>query len=279
MTGGLRAGGLALTTALVACADPPPPAGIVDPAAIVAPAGGEVEVGNGGGGAAEGGAPLATTLPASLATSSAHRLVGLTITLENPPAALLDARGAGVIEVIRTDTRETARLVFLNGALTAHALTPGPWRIRAIAGQHCGFIDLPVPRDIAAGAGGIADPISAGALTLSFSTGAEIGAPARLSGRLASPEDLARLATLSGGDSAATQPRPLLRPGAEALCKHIDLAVSRPDIDPAIEVLTPLQIAEMVLVLGAFGAITGAAAATGSVAFVSGGGGLVFAAF
>ncbi|MEM9780966.1 MAG: M15 family metallopeptidase [Pseudomonadota bacterium] len=233
---------------IAACAEPPPPDGIVQPAAI------------------SGSAKAAT--PAVIERS--HRLVGLRIEIEQPPEGLLDDTAAGVIEMLRVDTGETARLVFIDGALTAHALAPGPWRIRAIAGQHCGFIDLPVPP----GAG----PLLAGDLILSFPARAESDDDARMTGRLPARADIQTLSDFGDGTPASVDVRPLIGDGAARPCRHIDLAVARPDIDPSIERLTPLQIAELVFVGAVLGAATGGAAAAGSISFVSGGGGLFFLA-
>ncbi|MEM7496576.1 MAG: hypothetical protein AAF371_01135 [Pseudomonadota bacterium] len=261
-----RACAAALALMLAACQTPPPPPGVVVPQAsedVARPgdAGDSVEAGLEGTVAPAEGAPPRPPRGA--------RLIGLEIAVENPPEELLDPAGAGVLVLKRRGDEGTRLLAFLDGALSVHALPPGAYAVRGVAGFDCGPLAIAVPPGEA--------PVYFGRLTLSV--GPE-GERAVLRGAgVAEPADLVRFAALFGGEEARVDPRPLLQ-DAEIACRRAPWLVARPDIDPSVRVLTPFEIAQLVILGGAFGAVTGAAAAVGSVVFISGtAGSLLFLGF
>ncbi|MEL6766927.1 MAG: hypothetical protein AAFP17_07080 [Pseudomonadota bacterium] len=255
---------LALTLALTACMTPPPPEGVVNPRASEpgpAPA------------ASGEGAPINAGEP--IQPPRGTRLVGVEIAVENPPEELLDPAGAGVLLLKRQGQPGLGLLAFLDDALSVHALPPGAYRIAGVAGFDCGPLGLAVgPGD---GTGAPPAPLYLGRLTLTVDASGERAVLA--GGTVPDTAELARFATLFGGDEALVDPRPLLS-GREVTCRRAPWIVARPDIDPSVRVLTPFEIAQIIILGGAFGALTGAAAAVGSVVFVSGtAGGLLFLGF
>ena len=207
--------------------------------------------------APEGVAPPAATEaagePIRISVPPDRQLMALRISVENPPPELLDPQGAGVVTLVRGPGGAPRHLVFVNGALGVYALEPGAWRIASIAGHACG------PLDVVLSPG--APPQALGELTLSPS-----GGGASLSGRPPTPEDLAQISTLVQADSSALDARPLER--GSRPCTREATAVSRPDIDPTVPEVTPLEIAGGVLLFAILGAASGAALATSSGTFV-----------
>ncbi|MEM9045827.1 MAG: hypothetical protein AAGC81_14145 [Pseudomonadota bacterium] len=205
--------------------------------------------------------------PASFTLPVDGRLAALKITINDPPRDLLDDQGAGILTLKQKGRRDADRLIFLNGNLSAFALDPGVYRIEAIAGYDCGDLFLVFPdRDA---------PVALGELTLSI-TGERT---ATLSGGIPAPEDLETIAALIGEDPAEIESQPLERRQG-IRCERAAWAASRPDIDPNARVLTPLEIAEGVVLFAIVGAISGAAIASGSFVFATGSaGGFVGAGF
>lgn len=261
-----RAAVLVLAFGLGACITPPPPEGVVTPRASEP-----------GPATVEDDAPEAPPSAGQpIQPPSGTRLVGLEIAVEDPPEELLDPSGAGVLLLTRQGERGRGLLAFLDDALSVHALPPGAYRIIGVAGFDCGPLGLAVgPGD---GTTATPAPLYLGRLTLRVD---ESGERAVLSGDGTVPDTatLERFATLFGGDEARVDPRPLLA-GEEVACRRAPWLVARPDIDPSVRVLTPFEIAQIIILGGAFGALTGAAAAVGSVVFVSGtAGGFLFLGF
>ncbi|MEL7140211.1 MAG: hypothetical protein AAFP67_14240, partial [Pseudomonadota bacterium] len=188
------------------------------------------------------------------------------------PEELLDPAGAGVLLLKRRGDQGTRLLAFLDDALSVHALPPGAYAVRGIAGFDCGPLGLAIGPGTEATA-----PLYLGRLTLTVDPSGERAI--LRGGSVPDPAEIERFATLFGGDGARVDPRPYLA-GREVACRRAPWLVARPDIDPSVRVLTPFEIAQLVILGGAFGALTGAAAAVGSVVFVSGtAGGFLFLGF
>ena len=182
-----------------------------------------------------------------------RQLISLRITVEEPPSELLDPQGAGVITLVRGNGGAPRHLVFINGALGVYALEPGGWRIASIAGHDCGALEV-VLRSGAA-------PVALGDLQLR-----PVGEAATLSGSPPTPEDLTQISGLIESNPAALDARPLVR--GTRRCGFKPNAVSRPDIDPTVPEVTPLEIAGGVLLFAILGAATGGALAASSGTFV-----------
>ena len=183
-----------------------------------------------------------------------RRLVAMRVVVNDPPPELLDEQGAGVVTVRRVSDREPIHLVFVNNALSVHALKSGAYRVESIAGFDCGTFDLPVALSDA--------PLALGTLTLDIYDETE----AALLGNVPTPDELTGIAGLLDTEAAAVESDPLER-GAGISCVRDTLAVSRPDVDPTIRKLTPLEIAGGIFFAGLIG---GALAASSSFVFISG---------
>ncbi|MEM6679235.1 MAG: hypothetical protein AAF675_15335 [Pseudomonadota bacterium] len=263
-----------LVLAMAGCAEPPPPSGLLPPAAVEAGvAAGPSEPGSFSDGAEPG--PLMLDDAAARAAAGA-RLAGLRVTLINAPEGLLDERGAGVITLRRPADGMRLRMIFVDGALALHALPPGAWRVETVAGFACEAVHILVPPVTP---GQSQRPLALGAITLAV---APDGSGARLQGTVPTREDLAVLAGLvrdQGVGSEAVDARPMER-GAGAPCVRRPRAVTRPDIDPTVRLMTLGEKVQLGVLLAILGAATGGAAAVGSVVFVSGAGaGVLFLGF
>ncbi|MEO0957696.1 MAG: hypothetical protein AAFY66_04395 [Pseudomonadota bacterium] len=265
------AGSAALLLVIAGCMSPPPPEGVIAPQATE-PRSEPVAAEDGDDASASNSAGDAAAPPAAPEVPIGARLVGLEIAVENPPEELLDPAGAGVLLLKRRGDQGTRLLAFLDDALSVHALPPGAYDVRGIAGFDCGPLGLAIGPGTEATA-----PLYLGRLTLTVDPSGERAI--LRGGGVPDPAELERFATLFGGDGARVDPRPYLA-GREVACRRAPWLVARPDIDPSVRVLTPFEIAQLVILGGAFGALTGAAAAVGSVVFVSGtAGGFLFLGF
>ncbi|MEM8760050.1 MAG: hypothetical protein AAGE83_06980 [Pseudomonadota bacterium] len=264
------AGSTALLLVIAGCMSPPPPEGVIAPQATEPVS--EPATVDGDDASASNSAEGAAALPGAPEVPSGARLVGLEIAVENPSEELLDPAGAGVLLLKRRGDQGTRLLAFLDDALSVHALPPGAYAVRGIAGFDCGPLGLAIGPGTEATA-----PLYLGRLTLTVDPSGERAS--LRGGSVPDPAELERFATLFGGDGARVDPRPYLA-GREVACRRAPWLVARPDIDPSVRVLTPFEIAQLVILGGAFGALTGAAAAVGSVVFVSGtAGGFLFLGF